>query len=577
MGAMRIMKLPQSAAPSLRGALSSAVAFSGIMNLLGLAGPLFMLEIYDRVLPSRSTPTLVALLLLVGGLFAFWGLFDVLRSRIMARIAASTDTLLSERVFAVITGTALKARVEADALRPVQDLDQIRGFLAGSGPAALFDLPWTPVYLLVCFLLHPLIGWCTFAGLIVLSGMTLATGVRTRSLVMAASLAQGQRNRYGEAAYRDAEAIAAMSMAGRALRRWQEAQGRLTTLQRQAADIAGTMAGVAKAGRYALQSGMLGLGAYLVIANEMTAGSIVAGSIIVTKALAPAEEVIGNWRGMSAARQAWKRLHEIFALFPPEPGRTAIPLPSHSLSAAALFVAPPSDPRRLTVQNVSLDLTAGTVLGVVGPSGSGKSSLIRGLVGVWPLLRGSVRVDGATLDQWPDESRGRFIGYMPQAVTLFPGTIAENIARLDAAASDADIVEAAQAAAVHDLIVGLPDGYETRVGDGGIDLSAGQRQRVALARALYGSPFLVVLDEPNSNLDSAGEQALIRAIQNIRSRGGIVIIVAHRTSILSTLDLVLVMEAGATKSFGAPNVLLKAVQRQPAAALKVLDREGSAA
>jgi len=304
---------------------------------------------------------------------------------------------------------------------------------------------------------------------------------------------------------------------------------------------------------------------------------IVAGSIIVAKALAPAEHVIGNWRGMLGAREAWKRLSELMAHFPVEGARTAIPPPSRSLAIEGVYIAPPSDPRRLTVQNATFTLKAGSVLGILGPSGSGKSSLIRGLVGVWPLIRGCVRLDNATLDQWTPEERGRFVGYMPQAVELFPGTVAENIARLDPSADDDRIVAAALAAGVHDMIVQFPDGYETRVGERGLGLSAGQRQRIALARALYGNPFLVVLDEPNSNLDTEGERALTQAIKGVRARGGIVIVVAHRAGILASLDFVLAMDAGMVRSFGPRDVVVKQGQRGAVVPpLKVIEGEAVA-
>jgi ATP-binding cassette subfamily C protein PrsD len=573
------MQLPRqsSAGLNLRFAVWSAAVFSGMANLLGLTGPIFMLEIYDRVIPSRSIPTLSALLVLAAGLYAFSGFFDVLRYRVMARIASGVDASLSARVFAVIARAPLKGQVEGDALRPARDLDQVRGFLTSQGPSALFDLPWTPLYVAVCFLLHPLVGWFVVAGTVVLAGLTVITDIRTRRLLKEASAAQALRNKFGEAANRDAEAFAAMGMASRASVLWEQSHREYTRLQRVAGDIGGTLSGVSKAFRYLLQSATLGLGAYLVIYDEMSAGMIVAGSIIVAKALAPAEHVIGNWRGMLGAREAWKRLNDLMAHFPMEDERTAIPPPSRSLAVEGAYIAPPSDPRRLTVQNATFTLKAGSVLGILGPSGSGKSSLIRGLVGVWPLIRGSVRLDSATLDQWAPEERGRFVGYMPQAVELFPGTVAENVARLDPFADDDRIVAAALAAGVHDMIVQFPDGYETRVGERGLGLSAGQRQRIALARALYGNPFLVVLDEPNSNLDTEGERALTQAIKGVRARGGIVIVVAHRAGILASLDFVLAMEAGMVRSFGPRDAVVKQGQRGTVVPpLKVIEGEAVA-
>lgn len=570
---------PGAAAGRVKGALIGAAAFGCVINLLALAGPFFMLEVYDRVLPSRSVPTLVALLLLVLVLYAFSGILDVVRARIMARVAAAVDLGLSGRVFAAIAGAPLRARIDGDVLRPARDLEQIRSFLGGAGPAALFDLPWMAFYLAVCFLLHPLMGWLTAAGVVVLATLTLITDLRTRHLARAAAAAAARRNRHGEAAHRNAEAIAAMGMGRHAGEQWESANAEHDRLQRQASDIAGALSGASRTLRYILQSGVLALGAYLVIRQEMTAGMIVAGSILVTRALAPAELAIANWKGFLAARQSWRRLRELLELFPEEEARTALPPPGESLAVEAVSVAPPGE-RRPVVHNVAFRVAAGTAVGVVGPNASGKSSLARALVGVWPPLQGHVRLDGAGLDRWSAAERGRHIGYLPQDVQLLPGSVARNIARLDPAASDADVVAAAKAAGVHDLILRLPDGYETEAGEGG-PLSAGQRQRIALARALYRDPFLVVLDEPNSGLDAEGEEALAKAIDGVRRRGGIAVVVAHRPGVLVALDLVLVMERGTMKAFGPKETVLSRTKppspSPPPSAppLKLVDKEGT--
>ncbi len=563
----------------MRRALIGAAAFAGIINLLSLAAPLFMLEIYDRVLPSRSLPTLVALIILVGGLYAFSGFLDAVRSRIMVRIAGVADAALSRRVFTVIAGTPLKVRLTGDALKPAQEMDQIRMFLAGPGPAAMFDLPWMPVYLAICFLLHPLIGWLTAAAMIVFIGLALLADFRTRSLTLLAAGAIAKRNRYGEAGHRNAEALTAMGMLGRAADLWEQAHADYADLQRRAADVTGTLSGITKALRYTMQSAALGLGAFLVIQGDMTGGMIVAASIIVARALAPVEQVIANWRNLLAARQAWQRLSEIFKLFPEDTPCVVLPAPRETLLVEGVSVSPPGA-RTFTVRGVSLKAKAGSVIGVIGPSAAGKSTLVRAIVGAWPVVHGHIRLDGASLDQWLPAERGQHIGYMPQNPDLFPGTIAMNIARLDPEASDAAVVAAARAAGVHDLIVTLADGYQTQVGDGGTNLSAGHRQRIALARALYGEPFLVVLDEPNSNLDAAGDVALIEAIKGVRRRNGIAIVVAHRPSILSALDLILVMEGGTAKAFGPKEAILRAQQShahgrsQAGPPLKVIDGEG---
>ena len=565
-------------------ALIGAIGLSGGINILAFSGPLFMLEVYDRAIPSRSLPTLSALIVLVAGLYAFSGLLDALRARVMTRLAALFDTALSGRIFTTVALSSLRARHSGDALRAAQDADQIRQFLAGAGPMALFDLPWMPVYLAVCFLLHPLIGCLAVGAMVILTALTLLIDWRTRKLTRDAAAALSRRNRFGEAAFANAEALAAMGMADRAGKRWAEAHDAYAVAQRRGADVASGLGAASKAVRYGVQSGSLGLGAYLVIHGDMSGGSIIAASIIVARALAPVEQLIGNWRTMIGARQAWTRLKAGLALFPQESAHTALPAPCRSLTVSGLFLSPPGD-KRLTVQNVGFTVQSGTAIGIIGPSASGKSSLVRGLTGVWSLARGSVRLDGAALDQWPAEARGRHIGYMPQSSDLFPGTIAENIARLDRQADDSAIVAAAKAAGVHEMIVSLPEGYETEVGPGGTDLSAGQRQRVALARALYGEPFLVVLDEPNANLDVDGDKALADAILSVKARGGIVLIVAHRNSVLGLLDQLLVMEAGVMKSFGPRDAVLARIREQrpkaprtaaTAPALAVIDGEAVA-
>lgn len=563
-------------------AIVGAFVFSCMINILALTAPIFMIEVYDRVIPSKSLPTLVALLIVVAGLYAFSGILDVIRGRVMSRMAAVIDASLSRRVFAVISGAALRIGMTGDALKPAQDLEQMRSFLGGVGPVALLDLPWMPAYLAICFLMHPMIGLITAAAMVLLVALTLLTELLTRKLTKASSSAMVTRNRFGEAANRNSEAVAAMGMGEHGSRRWEETHDAYIALQRRIADITGTMSGLSKTIRGFVQSGTLALGAYLVIRGDLSGGMILAANVLVGRALAPAEQVIANWRNLLAARQGWQRLKEVLALFPEETARTALPAPHRSLSVEAVLVSPPGS-KRATVQNLSFRAEAGSVIGIIGPSASGKSSLVRTIAGVWTPARGQVRLDGASLDQWPAGERGRHIGYMPQSLDLFPGTIAENIARLDPSADDSAIIKAARAAGAHDMIVSFPDGYETQVGDGGANLSAGQRQRVALARALYGDPFLVVLDEPNSNLDTDGDRALAEAVLGVKQRGGIVIVVAHRNSVLSLLDFLLVMENGAAKAFGPRDAVLKSLAQQkprmprstPGPALTVIEGEGA--
>ncbi|SEI24924.1 type I secretion system permease/ATPase [Pseudomonas asplenii] len=540
----------------LRKSLIGAALFSGVINILALVGPLFMLEVYDRVIPSRSIPTLVALALLVLGIYGFSGLLDIVRSRLMVRIASTFDLALSPRVFKVIAGVSLKTAITGDALKPAHELDQIRGFIGGPGLVAFFDLPWMPVYLAVCFYIHPLFGLLTSGLMIVLVALTFITDRQSRQLTPACAEAQNKRNYLGHQAYQNAEALAAMGMTQRAALLWQEHHSCYTTLQRQSIDIGSFFGGISRALRHLVQSGSLALGAYLVIQGDLSGGTIVAASIIVSRTLAPAEQVIATWRSLLGAHLAWKRLLEVFALFPEEQSRTELPAAHRTLQVDGLFVSPPGS-QRLTLQNVNFTVAAGSAVGVVGPSASGKSSLARVLVGSWSSARGQVKLDGAPLDLLNEQSRGKLIGYLPQSVGLFSGTVAQNIARLDSQADDRAIVVAAQLAGVHELILQLPDGYQTQVGEGGLNLSAGQRQRIALARALFGDPFLVVLDEPNSNLDAEGEQALARAILSIKARGGIAVVIAHRTSILSVIDQVLILEHGHQAAFGAKDAVLR--------------------
>lgn len=497
----------------------------------------------------------------------------------LTRLAAALDAALSARVFRTLLNAPLNGQPKDDALRPSQELDQVRSFLSGPGPLALFDLPWMPIYLVLCFLLHPLIGWLTSGAMAVLVLLSVANDLKTRALTKTATAAAAARNVRGEAAHRTAEAIATMGMEHAVMARWMRAHTDYVSSHRRAADIGGSLSGASKAIRYALQSAALGLGAYLAITGQISSGMIVASSIVVARAVAPIEQVIAQWRSMLAAWQAWGSLKERFAQLSSQRIGTAPPAPHRHLSVESVSVSPPGQDR-LTVRNVSFGAKAGMVIGILGSSASGKSSLVRTIVGAWQPTHGHVRLDGASLDQWPSFRRGRFIGYVPQSVDLLDGTIAENISRFDSEHDDAAIIRAAEAAGVHKMVVRLPGGYEHRVGEGGRQLSAGQRQRIALA--LYKEPFLVVMDEPNSNLDSEGDQALAEAIANIRQRGGITIIVAHRRNVLSLLDSVLFMEDGFAKAFGPRDAVLKSLEQRHArvahasrAALAVVDGAGA--
>ncbi|WP_152045200.1 type I secretion system permease/ATPase [Aureimonas psammosilenae] len=542
-----------------RSAFLGVAVLSGLMNVLYLTGSFFMLEVYDRVLPSRSVPTLVGLAIIALVLYAFQGVVDVLRGRILTRIGGAIDDALGARVFQAVTRLPLSSG-GVDSVQPSRDLDQVRGFLSGLGPTALFDLPWMPLYLAICFAFHPAIGWTAVAGGVILVVLTLLTEQFTRGPVKTSMHLGLKRNAMAEAGRRNAEALRALGMEHRLGRRWSALNETYKEHQQQAADVSSALGSTSKTLRMVLQSAVLAVGAYLVIEGQATAGIIIASSILTSRALAPVELAIGQWKSFVSTRQSWKRLDQVLRSVPADTRVLDLPKPERSLSLENVTIAVPGT-RSLVVQDVSLRLNAGQGLGVIGQSASGKSSLVRALVGAWEPVRGEVRLDGASLRQWPADRLGRHVGYLPQDVQLFAGTIAENIARFDPEASSDEVVLAARKAGVHDMIVRLKDGYETEIGEGGQALSAGQRQRIGLARALYGDPFIVVLDEPNSNLDAEGEDALGQAIISVRLRGGIAVVVAHRPSALAALDMVLVMNEGRMQAFGPKEEVLGRVLR----------------
>jgi len=553
-----------AALATCRKAFSGVAVFSAILNVLYLTGSFYMLEVYDRVLASRSVPTLVGISVLALILFGFQGVLDIIRSRVLVRIAGSLDEAVSQRVYHILVKLPLKAPGQ-HGLQPLRDLDQVRSFLSTVGPAALFDLPWMPLYLGICYLFHPWIGIAATVGGLVLVVVTLLTEFLTRAPAGQAAGLANTRSALAEASRRNAEVVHAMGMAGRLGALWNECNRGYQAAQQRAADVAGGLGGLSKVLRMVLQSGVLGIGAYLVIHGQATAGIIIASSILTSRALAPIELAISHWRGFVAARQSWRRLNDLMAKLPADMPRMALPKPAQSLTFEAVSLVPPGT-SRVVVQDAAFQLKAGQGLGIVGPSASGKSSLGRAMVGVWTAARGRIRIDGAALDQWSPEALGPHIGYLPQDMELFAGSVADNIARFETVPSSEAIIAAARAAGVHELILGLPDGYETEIGEAGAALSAGQRQRVGLARALYGDPFLVVLDEPNSSLDSEGDEALTRAILGVRARGGIVVVIAHRPSALAGVDTLLAMRGGRQQAFGPKDTVLRELlPKRPAA------------
>jgi ATP-binding cassette, subfamily C, bacterial PrsD len=525
-------------------------AFSGVVNVLMLSGSLYMLQVYDRVIPSRNVATLIGLSLMVLFAYLVQGYFDALRARMLCRTATLFDAGLQDSIHTALATLPLRGVGPMLLQQPLRDLDQVRAFMSGMGPTAFLDMPFIPIFVLALFLFHPLIGTTALLGTFAIIGMTLLTERMSRAATRAAMDSSARRQVLADATQRNAEVIRALGMSERFAARWSQANERYLSENIRASDLYAKFGSGAKLLRYALQSGMLAIGAYLVVSDKASGGVMIASSIMMGRALAPIELALGSWKQLVAARQGINRLRDICKATakPPAP-RVALPRPRHELSVRDLSVAAPGTDRPI-VSNVSFSLKAGMGLALLGASASGKTSLSKALVGIWPTMAGAVRLDGATIAQWRNEDLGRHIGYLPQDVALFDGTVAENICRFDDSAPSEAILRAAQIAGVHDIILRLPEGYSTRIGQGGMALSAGQRQRIGLARAVFDNPFLVVLDEPNANLDADGEQALCRAIMTMRQQGSIVIVISHRPSALAALNMALVLYDGKAIAFG---------------------------
>jgi ATP-binding cassette subfamily C protein len=503
-------------------------------------------------------PTLLALVALVVVVFAIQGGLETIRMRLLVRIGRALDQKLTGDTYRALARAPLTTQPLRDGLQPVRDLDQIRSFLSSVGPTALFDLPWIPLYLGLCLAFHIWIGVTALAGALVLVILTTMTEFLARVPAKDASLTGARRLAFADATRRNAEVIRAMGMFRQFSSGWSSINAKYMEHQQSASDVTGGLGSASRILRMLLQSVVLAVGAYLVMNQEATGGIIIASSILVSRALAPVEIAIAHWKGFLGARQSWGRLSQLLVSLDDGSERTRLPPPKSSLSVEALSVVPPGQ-QRLVVQEVTFRLEAGQGLGIIGPSASGKSSLARALVGVWAAARGKVRIDTAAIDQWDPDDLGGHIGYLPQDVELFEGTVAQNIARFDAAIDSAAVIAAATTAGVNEMILRLPEGYESQVGEFGSALSAGQRQRIALARALYRDPFLVVLDEPNSNLDAEGDEALTRAVAAVRKRGGIVVVVAHRAAALAGVDLVLAMTFGRMQAFGPKDDVMRKV------------------
>lgn len=527
--------------------------FSLFINLLMLVPPLYMLQLYDRVITSRSEETLFMLTGIVVILFITMALLEIVRSKLLIKIGNKLDSLLSQRVFDILFDLANKFPGKANAI-PLSDLTQIRQFMTGNGLFAFFDAPWIPIYIAVLFMFHPYFGFfAIFAAAVLLSFALINEYVTKEKLAEANSLNRASTI-YADSNLRNAEVVNAMGMKSAIRKSWQEKYFGFLNAQNEASNKAGVWSNISKTTRMMFQSLILGLGGYLAINMELSPGMMIAGSIIMGRALAPLDLIINSWKGFSSARNSYERLDEILEDFPKEKEYMELPAPTGELVLEQLVLVPPGA-KIPSLNGISMKIERGDVVGVIGPSAAGKSSLARAILGVWPLLQGKVRLDGADIHQWDKENLGRFIGYLPQDVELFEGTIAQNIARFNEIDSH-KVVDAAQKAGVHDLILRLPEGYDTKLGVGGTSLSGGQKQRIGFARAIYDNPVLVVLDEPNSNLDDQGEISLIKAIQLLKQNGTTVIIITHRPSILQVTNKIAVMKQGTLDLYGPSNEVL---------------------
>ena len=539
-----------------RGLFASVFAFSVFVNLLMLTGPIFMLQVYDRVLGSRSEATLVALFGLMAFMFLMMGVLDYVRGRVMTRIGARFQETLDRRVFTAAMRKLALMPNDPLAAAAQRDLESVQRLLASPVFLALFDIPWTPLFLAAIFVFHPWLGWLAIFSGVLLIVVSLLNQSSTRKPMSESSQTATMAERYADQIKTEAELIQSLGMRGASFDRWQQARGRALRGAVDVSDTGGLYTTLSKTLRQFLQSAMLGLGAYLVLQGALTPGAMIAGSILMGRALAPIEMAVGQWALVQRAQEGWGRLSQLLSQVPPEPTRTALPKPRALLEAQQITVVPPGE-QQAALRMVSFRLEPGQAMGVIGPSGAGKSTLARTLTGVWRPAGGKVRLDGATLDQYDSDVLGSYIGYLPQRVTLFDGTIADNIARLQPNPNDEMVIAAARKAAAHDMILQLPDGYNTHVSAVGSRLSGGQIQRIGLARALYGDPMILVLDEPNSNLDNEGSNALNAAIRAMKAAGKSILIMAHRPAAIQECDVLLVLEDGMRKAFGPRDQVLR--------------------
>lgn len=557
----------KTALKACKGSFLSVGFFSFFVNALMLVPSFYMLQVYGRVVTSGSIPTLVMLTLIMTILMGTMGSLEWVRSRIMVRLSTRLDVLLSRDVYRASFKKALDSGGMDASAQPLNDLTGLRQFLTGNGLFAFFDTPWLPVYIGVMFLFHPWYGWFAIGCAIVLLMLAVVNEKLTGKAIADANKQNIAASLHTNKNLRNAEVIESMGMLETLMGRWGERQRQVLLLQSQASDKGGMVTSFSKTFRMLSQSLILGIGAYLAVKQEITPGLMIAGSILLGRALAPIDLMIGSWKGFISARSQYARLNEILDEQQAEPQRMSLPAPQGNVLVENLIVSAPGSKAPI-LKNISFAVPAGSVVGVIGPSASGKSTLARALLGVWAPQHGVVRLDGADINNWDKRELGPYVGYLPQDIELFEGSISENIARFREVEPD-KVIQAAKTAGVHEMILQLPEGYDTVIGSDGVNLSGGQRQRVGLARAIYGSPRLIILDEPNSNLDEVGERALAMAIQQLKASGATVFIITHRTSILAQLDRLLVMSNGAIGLYGPRDKVMAELNKQQASAQKI--------
>ena len=538
--------------------------FSMFINILMLVPPLYMLQLYDRVLGSRSQDTLIMLTLIVVVLFITMGLLEVVRSRVLVRVGNKLDSMLSQRIFDNLFELERKAPGRSSSM-PLNDLTQVRQFMTGNGLFAFFDAPWMPIYIIVLFIFHPAFGFFAIFAAIVLVGITVANEYSTKEKLAEANNLSRASTIYVDSNIRNAEVVNAMGMRNNISKIWADKYYGFLNAQNIASDSAGVWSNLSKSLRVMFQSLILGLGAYLAINMEVTPGMMIAASIIMGRALAPLDLIIGSWKGFSSARSSYERIEGLLNDFPKDKEYMQLPAPKGAITLENVVVIPPSGTVP-SLKGISMKIEKGDVVGIIGPSAAGKSSLARVMLGLWPLTNGVARIDKADISQWNREDLGQYVGYLPQDIELFEGTVSQNIARFGEVEPE-KVVEAATKAGVHEMILKLPEGYDTKIGPGGASLSGGQRQRIGLARALYNNPVFIVLDEPNSNLDDVGEAALVEAIKTLRAGGTTVVIITHRTNVLQATNKLALINNGVLELYGNTNDVLNAIaQKQQAAA-----------